>query len=277
MAISHAVLDALLAAGATAEMIVAAVKAADTEQSELELRRGRDRERKRAERAALKEGASEDVQGCPRTKQDVQGQSGMSKDTPSFPSEVSPTPPSYPTNLTPEPPIVPRSKGISPAEKRLLVERLWAFQPVTKGKRKSGRADVATALDSALKRGGDPAEIEASFAAYYALPACREDDGQFSKGAAVLLNADRWRDFLPNAENTAAAINFSGPADVIQAVVGATDPQRAATLLGRCSWQDVPERALVSSNNVVVNQLREGDVWQALRGIGVDVRLERAA
>jgi hypothetical protein len=266
MALKPEVLDALLAAGATAEMIVAAVKAdtAQDEQRRADKRaNGAERQRRRRERNA----ESRDV--TPVTRDE--------RDTPSFPSEVSPTPPSYPTNLTPEPPIVPRSKGISSAEKRLLVEKLWAFQPITKGKRKSGRSDVATALDSALKRGGDPAEIEASFAAYYALPACREEDGQFSKGAAVLLNADRWRDFLPSAENAAAAINFAGPADVIQAVVGATDPQRAATLLGRCAWQDVPERALVSSNNVVVNQLREGDVWQALRGIGVDVRLEKAA
>jgi len=84
------------------------------------------------------------------------------------------------------------------AETADLVEILWSLQPVTGGKRKATRPDVAKALAAALKRGGQAADIEASFRAYYALPDCRRDEGKFAKGAAVLLNEDRWKDFLPS-------------------------------------------------------------------------------
>lgn len=85
--------------------------------------------------------------------------------------------------------------GVDPA----IVETLWACQPVCGGKRKATRPEVAKALSAALKRGGDPAAIEAAFRAYYALPDCTRDGGQFAKGAAVLLNDDKWRDFAPSS------------------------------------------------------------------------------
>lgn len=98
----------------------------------------------------------------------------------------------------PEPyktPKAPRGAG-APAE---AVDAIWSAQPVTGGKRKATRPDVAEALDAAMKRGGNPAEIVAACRAYYALPDNRRDEGRFSKGASVLLAKDRWKDFTPRA------------------------------------------------------------------------------
>lgn len=88
-----------------------------------------------------------------------------------------------------------------------LVETIWALQPMTGGKRKATRPDVKRGLDGALKRGGKPAEIVAALRAYYALPDCRKEEGRFARGAEVMLNADRWRDFLlpPTAGRTPTA------------------------------------------------------------------------
>jgi hypothetical protein len=89
------------------------------------------------------------------------------------------------------------SRKANPKPDPALVESLWACQPICGGKRKATRPEVAKALEAALKRGGEPEQIEAAFRAYYALPGCTRDDGQYAKGAAVLLNDDKWRDFLP--------------------------------------------------------------------------------
>lgn len=88
-------------------------------------------------------------------------------------------------------------KASRKADHGALVETLWACQPVCGGKRKATRPEVTKALAAALKRGGDPAQIEAAFRTYYALPDCTRDGGQFAKGAAVLLHDDKWRDFAP--------------------------------------------------------------------------------
>ena len=92
-----------------------------------------------------------------------------------------------------------------------LAERLWALQPVTGGKRKATKPDVANALKAALKRGGDADEIERALTAYYRLPDCRKEDGRFARGAAVMLTADRWRDFIP-AEKPKAPVIADDPA-----------------------------------------------------------------
>lgn len=96
----------------------------------------------------------------------------------------------------PEPyktPKAPKGAGVD-AE---AVEAIWSAQPSTGGKRKATRPDVADALDAAIKRGGKAGDIVLACRAYYALPDNRREDGRFSKGAAVLLAKDRWKDFLP--------------------------------------------------------------------------------
>lgn len=92
-----------------------------------------------------------------------------------------------------EPPLEP---SLKPRE--ALVEQIWSLQPIVGGKRKAGRPDIRAALDAAIKRRGDPDAILSALTAYYRLPDCRKDGGQYARGAAVMLNADRWRDFLPD-------------------------------------------------------------------------------
>lgn len=93
----------------------------------------------------------------------------------------------------------------SPKARADLVEQIWSLQPITGGKRKATRPDVAKALDAVLKRGGQPDEIISALTAYYRLPDCRKDEGRFARGAEVMLNADRWRDFIPTAANDTPA------------------------------------------------------------------------
>lgn len=101
-------------------------------------------------------------------------------------------------------PLMNRQSNRKPSKKATeapddIVEALWSAQPVTGGKRKTTRPDVRKALMAAIARGGEPAEILSSCRAYYALPDCRKDGGQFARGIEPLLNLDRWREYLPTA------------------------------------------------------------------------------
>jgi hypothetical protein len=44
---------------------------------------------------------------------------------------------------------------------------------------------------------GTRLRIAVACRAYYRLPDCRKDGGQFARGAAVLLAEDRWQEFEP--------------------------------------------------------------------------------
>lgn len=110
------------------------------------------------------------------------------------------------TTLSPTPPIqeptpfTPPKGGEFPPPKHDIADlagELWALQPLAGGKRKATRPDVEVALKAALKRNGKPEDIRAAFRAYYRLPDCTKDGGAYARGAAVLLNADRWREYLP--------------------------------------------------------------------------------
>ena len=85
-----------------------------------------------------------------------------------------------------------------------VAESLWLAQPITGGKRKTTRPDVVKALNAAIGRGGDPDQILLACRAYYALPGCRKDEGQYAMGVQPLLNLDRWKDFLPSVAKASA-------------------------------------------------------------------------
>lgn len=78
-----------------------------------------------------------------------------------------------------------------------VAEAIYLAQPSPGGKRRSSRPDVRSALEAAVKRKHLPSDILRAVRAYYALPDCRKDAGQFASGAKVLLHRDRWLDFLP--------------------------------------------------------------------------------
>lgn len=118
---------------------------------------------------------------CPNLPDTV---SGIYKDEPSVEPSVEPS-------------------GAREASTPDLAEQIWSLQPVIGGKRRATRPDVRKALDAALKRKGNPSDILAALQAYYRLPDCRKDEGRYASGAAVMLNNDRWRDFLPQQRTTA--------------------------------------------------------------------------
>lgn len=115
---------------------------------------------------------------------------------------LSPTPPN-PSKITP--PFTPLKGGVSlPCAKadddglKAVSEEIWNLQPLVGGKRRATRPDVLKALRAAVdRRNRDPLRIVEACRAYYRLPDCRKDGGQFAMGAAVLLAEDRWQEFEP--------------------------------------------------------------------------------
>lgn len=189
MGVTAETLRLLVEAGLTGEQLVAiaeSMERAPTKPSRT----------KAAERQARYEERKRQKTVSPDVRNDA---SEMTSGIPPFPP-LSPEPPI--TTLTPpSPPIVPPTPVLAP-----IAEQIWLLQPVVGGKRRSTRPDVAKALKAAVdSRGGDPVRIEAACRAYYRLPDCRKDGGQFARGAAVLLAEDRWREFEPGPAQRPAA------------------------------------------------------------------------
>ncbi|MDO9334962.1 MAG: hypothetical protein Q7T61_01045 [Caulobacter sp.] len=163
-----AVVRALVAAGATPEMILAAVEAAEGQATDdIERRRANDAERqaRRRERKAKSHVTSRDVTVTER-------------DLPS----LSPTPP----NSNPlSPPIVPPSLVSDTADE------IWKL--AGKGSRKrSGVSSTETAVKAALRTGATPAELIGGCRGYFA-----ETEDEHAKGVHRLIQSKVWRDFAP--------------------------------------------------------------------------------
>lgn len=182
MSLTTEALRELVQCGLTAEQILRVAEANEKPATEKTLRQERNRRYYESKRLKASE-------------QDVL----KASETDPLPLPSSPQTPQLPTP-TPGNNTRPRKGRLAKPELDALVDQIWRLQPVTGGKRKATRPDVLAALRPALNRGGEPGDILAALTAYYRLPSCRENDGQFSKGAAVMLNADRWRDFLPSPE-----------------------------------------------------------------------------
>jgi len=140
-----------------------------------------------------------------------------------------------------------------------LAEKIHKAQPVVDGRRKSPIADVERALSGALKRGGMPAEIWSAVQAFYALPASTKDGGQFANGAAVILNKDRWREYLPAAGATAGAVQvvavFDGPEQVRAWVADRLGEPYARSYIDPAQW-DGANRALLAANPFALGKLK---------------------
>ena len=119
-----------------------------------------------------------------------------------------------------------------------LVDRIHKAQPVVDGKRRSTAPDVQRALTGALKRGGMPSAIWAAVQNFYALPASTKDGGQYANGAAVVLNADRWKEYAaPAAEESAPAPSTFNAPQVRASIVHATDEDFARRWVDHyCRW-----------------------------------------
>ncbi|MEQ1405656.1 hypothetical protein ABK249_11995 [Neorhizobium sp. Rsf11] len=165
MTISAEVLDAMLAAGCTAEQIVAAVKA--------------DAAAVEARREAKRAGNAERQRRFRRNKSNaLQGVTGRdSCDTPSSPEGSSPTPPS-PKPLQSIPPSPPKG-GSSPAD----FDRFWETYP-----HKIGKPRAIKAFAAARKR-ADLETILDGLRRYVA----KTDDRPWCN-PATWLSEDRWDD-----------------------------------------------------------------------------------
>lgn len=191
MAMSATTLDALLAAGATAEMIVAAVKAeAEADEARAAAKRAKAAEKKRRQRAC--------VPVCPG---DIEGHAGTDGDTPSLP----------PSPQTPQPPTHPRgdistregvsAKGPTSVEIARGFLAFWAAYP-----KRVGKDAASKAFAKAMRRITDPDPLAVILAGIErAMPGW--DDPQFIPHPATWLNAGRWEDDAPETRQPRPARN----------------------------------------------------------------------
>lgn len=92
--------------------------------------------------------------------------------------------------------------------------------------------------------------------------------------------AAAWRNWIiaaiersPKAEKANPVVErprFSGPAEVRQAVARAGGEDLALGFLDRCTWRDLPDRAVIAPNGFIADRLmRDADL--AFRGLGIRV------
>lgn len=122
-----------------------------------------------------------------------------------------------------------------------MADRLHKMQPVVGGKRRSALADVTKALTGAIKRGGKPSAILAAVAAYYALPDTTRDGGQYARGVAVILNADRWTEYAAPAPSPSGGASpvpaaFNGPGALRFGVVRRMGEEFAVAWIDSAVW-----------------------------------------
>lgn len=167
-----AIVRALVAAGATPEMILATVEAAEAQDTaDIEKRRANDAERqaRRRAKAETRHVTSRDVTATSVTL------------------SLSPSPPAPPSSTNPNqlPPIVPQN----PAS---IAEQIWSITPKT-GRKRSSRPDLDRAVKAAMQRGAEPEAMVSACRAYFG-----ETEPEFAMGVHRLIQNDRWREHLPD-------------------------------------------------------------------------------
>lgn len=177
-----AVVEALVDAGATPAMILAAVRAHEAgQQAEITRRRQQDAERQ----ARRRERASRHVTSRDVTEQDV---------TPPFPLPSSPQTPQQPT---PTPGEQTRArKGPTRSDEPDVTERVWKAASKTSRDR-SGRPALAKAVLAAIRSGATDAALIASVTEH-----CR-NQGDFAKGVHLIVAGEHWRDVQASPANDA--------------------------------------------------------------------------
>jgi hypothetical protein len=190
--IDPSILRAMLAAGATAEMIVVAVEAAyKADEAKILADREYERERKRVYRL------SRGHHSCPGDIGVVPGTSGDIGD-----KRKAPTPPKENNPLDSSSnyhsPIAPKPLDAS-------FESFWGFYP-----RKVGKGAARKSYKNALKR-ASRAEIEAGAIRY----AASKPDPEFTKHASTWLNADCWLDELVDKPKSNGTVKYHTPGGVL--------------------------------------------------------------
>lgn len=182
---SPEVIDALVAAGVTAEQLAAAIKAdLASEADRIAARRAKAAAKKRRQRGS--------VPSCPG---DIEGQKGTDGDTPSLsPSPQTPQPHTHPRGDIPRA----REGAVSQVDLARGFVAFWAAYP----KRKAKDA-AAKAFAKAMARIQDPDPLAVILAGIErALPGW--DDPQFIPHPATWLNAGSWDDEAPQPRRAEA-------------------------------------------------------------------------
>ena len=118
----------------------------------------------------------------------------------SYETPPSPTPPtSNPTPLSPpkgDSSPLPEYPSADAAGKPIetWVEEIWLATP-TKGRQRSGKAQLRRTLVAAVRRGSPPEAIAAGLRAYYASPDATKGDREFAKGVHRIVEDDRWAEW----------------------------------------------------------------------------------
>lgn len=147
-------------------------------------------------------------------------------------------------------------------------KKIWELQPEIEGRRRSALPDVQAEVEALIERGADPSEALAAVAGYYRLAGNRKEGGRFSKGAAWVLEADRWREFAPVK---ADPVEWQGPAAIRTAVVVEQSDDFARCYLDPSGWDG---SAIVPRNGYAFDKLR---TLRNLRDVKIIDPKERAA
>lgn len=235
MTISPEVLQALLDAGASAEMIVAAVNADSAkERDRADQRRAQTAERVRRHRAGRSD-----------------GNAGNALQTVTPVSKVPPLPPSLSPAPLSHPPIPPSKKSLAQD-----FSRFWAVCPRKVGK---GQAEKAFATAVKLKPADQLIEAMTRFAQSVA-----GTEAQFIPHPATWLNGKRWEDEAPTTA-VRPSIDISALPEWKQTLAKAIGPETVQRWLSESRLED---QVLIVAKPTGVQYLNNHH-WQAIRAAGI--------
>jgi hypothetical protein len=260
------IIHALVAAGATPEVIAAAVEAVEAENARKEAERKAAQNARKARSRAKATAGEGDVTECHVTSRDV---TPCHSDSSSLPSEVSPRPPSYPSILTPVPPIVPQKSGRKAADEAF--EAAWTAYPHVRGRSSKTKSLAEWRKLDETTRQALPAAI-ARFRA-------ESKDAKGECGAAAM---ERWlRDakFLDWMVGPALldvpCEPWPGPSEFRADVVAQHGEEFARSYLDPSGWKNGSDRHVLARTGMAADRMAR-ELRPILAKHGITVKHERA-
>lgn len=256
MSLSAAILDALVAAGATAEMIAAAVKADMAERDVVDTsRRARAAEKKRQQRAMSPP--------VPGTDRDIEGQRGTPLET-----KVSPQTPLQ--KLNPQTPPLPPTGEFPPQPVAKPFDEAWSAYPALGRERSNNRAKTLPFWRTAAKAAGGEDRLLAAVRRYVRLDKTYRGDAG-PPGFHKWLKDGRWEHWLePEGAGAIPLHTFADP-EVRSAAIAQRDADWVGSWLDPSDW-DAGSRTITPRNGVALSRLRDlAGLWKTL-GVTVQAR-----
>ena len=151
------------------------------------------------------------------------------------------------------------------------IEAIWAIVPRL-ARERSSRADLATALEAAMRRGHNPADVLRGLQAAYASATY---SGDHAKGVHRLIERDRWASFeQADACKPHTPLAWNGPPALLAALRAEMGAHADAFL--RLSRWDAERGAIVTTSPTAADRLKR-DAGHVLRAEKVEIILEQAA